>query len=121
MVDEENISRRFVVLVHDHPFLHWDLMLEWGSVLRCWRLLEEPKGGWVAAQAIGDHRPMYLDYEGPVSNGRGHVWRWDAGDYRIERDEHGSLLLRLRGKKINCLAVLICVQGDEWKFFSDNG
>ena len=33
---------RFVILTHDHPFLHWDLMLEADGVLRTWRLLQEP-------------------------------------------------------------------------------
>src|SRR4051794_31329065 len=74
---------RFVILEHDHPGLHWDLMLETGPVLRTWRLAQPPltPGQRIAATALGDHRPMYLDYEGPVSGDRGTVKRWDAGTY----------------------------------------
>jgi hypothetical protein len=73
---------RFVILEHDHPELHWDLMLEVGEVLRTWRLTAPPATGQaVAGEAIADHRRMYLDYEGPVGGNRGAVQRWDAGTY----------------------------------------
>src|SRR6185437_4307487 len=59
---------RFVLLEHDHPELHWDLMLESGAVLRTWRLTAPPCGGEViTAMASFDHRALYLDYEGPIS------------------------------------------------------
>jgi hypothetical protein len=67
---------RFVILEHDHPELHWDFMLEAGAVLRTWRLAAPPAlGQVVAAAASFDHRLLYLDYEGPVSGGRGTVRR----------------------------------------------
>jgi hypothetical protein len=75
---------RYVILTHDHPFLHWDLMLEDGGVLRTWRLLEEPAvGRTVPAEKLPDHRLAYLDYEGPVSGDRGNVVRWDYGTYDV--------------------------------------
>lgn len=77
---------RFVILTHDHPFLHWDLLLEQEGVgaLRAWRLLAEPLSApTIDAEPLADHRALYLDYEGPVSGGRGHVVRWDTGDYEI--------------------------------------
>lgn len=55
-------------------------MLESGGVLKTWRLAAEPKVLPVAAEAIGDHRLAYLDYEGPISGGRGKVTRWDFGE-----------------------------------------
>ena len=68
---------RFVILEHDYPQQHWDLMLEAGPVLRTWRLAEPPDVGRpVAATASFDHRPVYLDYEGPVSGNRGTVQRF---------------------------------------------
>ena len=71
---------RYVILEHDHPSRHWDLMLESGEVLRTWRLASCPvAGASVAAEAAPDHRRLYLDYEGPISGGRGHVFRWDSG------------------------------------------
>ncbi len=52
---------RFVILEHDHPRLHWDLLLEDGDHLRGWRLAEPPRtGGTIAAEAMPDHRVFYL-------------------------------------------------------------
>ncbi|MBI1347968.1 hypothetical protein GC163_16965 [bacterium] len=71
---------RFAILTHDHPFLHWDLLLEAGPVCRTWRLLSSPEDVRpIVAEAIPDHRLKYLDYEGPVSGNRGAVTRWDGG------------------------------------------
>ncbi len=57
-------------------------MLERGGVLLTWQLLTEPRGAEslpIRARRIGDHRLAYLTYEGPLSGGRGHVRRIDAG------------------------------------------
>lgn len=76
---------RIAILRHDAPFLHWDLLLETGDVARAWRLLrnpaiEEP----IAAEELPDHRLLYLDYEGPVSNDRGTVAAIFRGEYEPE-------------------------------------
>src|SRR4051794_1331121 len=69
---------RFVILEHDPPRRHWDFLLETGRGLASWRLREEPgPGGSVPAEPAAPHRRLYLDYEGPVSGGRGSVVRWD--------------------------------------------
>lgn len=74
---------RFVVLEHDHPFLHWDFLLEHGDRAFTWRLLEKPEcNRWLAAERINDHRPLYLNYEGPVSGNRGSVRRLFFGDHQ---------------------------------------
>jgi hypothetical protein len=39
------------------------------------------------AERIQDHRPDYLDYEGPISNNRGQVRRIAQGRARILRDD----------------------------------
>jgi hypothetical protein len=71
---------RFALLEHDHPMLHWDLMLERDGVLWTWRLPELPVFGVaLLAERIGEHRLLYLDYEGPVSGNRGTVKRIDGG------------------------------------------
>ncbi len=98
---------RFAILIHDFPFVHWDLLVEQGETLRSWRLLESPSR-WVLAttpptlpaDSIPDHRLAYLDYEGPVSRERGTVTRWDAGTFeRIEiTDDH--VRLRLHGGQL---------------------
>ena len=98
---------RFVILTHDHPFPHWDLMLETGGVLRTWRLLEEPApGAAVRAERLADHRTMYLDYEGPLSGDRGHVVRWDAGTFEAEIDDREPLRVVLSGERLKLTAEL---------------
>ena len=54
---------RFVILEHDHPVLHWDLMLEADGVLQTWRLAQPPALACVIdASAIDDHRLFYLEF-----------------------------------------------------------
>ena len=75
--------RRFAILRHDHPFLHWDLLLEAGPVALTWRLLRPPlQRELIAAESLPDHRLLYLDYEGPVSGNRGCVRRVAGGQFR---------------------------------------
>jgi hypothetical protein len=73
---------RFVLLEHDHPTLHWDLMLECGDALRTWRLDRVPTvAATISVEPLPDHRLAYLEYEGPVSGDRGTVRRVDAGKF----------------------------------------
>ncbi len=97
---------RFVLLTHDHPFVHWDLLIEAGETARTWRLLESP-ARWlsdpaieVAAESITAHRLMYLDYEGPVSHERGRVVRWDHGLAEWLSEGESSVRLRLNGERL---------------------
>ncbi len=104
---------RFVVLTHDHPFLHWDLMLDNGEALRTWRLSRPPDADDdVSAEPLADHRRAYLDYEGPVSGGRGEVRRWDAGDFLLLEEDAGRLRLRLDGAKLKGVATIERPDGD---------
>jgi hypothetical protein len=98
---------RYVILEHDHPFLHWDLMLEIDIALRTWRLAAPPaSGGIISAQPLGDHRLAYLDYEGPVSGNRGTVKQWDRGDFEMISEGEDQLVLRLCGRRFNGSATL---------------
>jgi hypothetical protein len=106
---------RFVILEHDHPRLHWDLMLEAGEVLRTWRLLAEPENNPVAAEPAFDHRLLYLEYEGPVSGDRGDVKRWDHGSYLLEQEQPDRLILLLSGVRLRGRAVLEHTAGG-WLF-----
>ncbi|MBX7167407.1 MAG: hypothetical protein K1X74_13845 [Pirellulales bacterium] len=80
---------RFVILRHTMPAGaersdHVDLMFEYRGVLKTWALSSEPLNApEQMAVALADHRLAYLDYEGPVSQGRGHVARVDAGHYEL--------------------------------------
>jgi hypothetical protein len=108
---------RFVILEHDHPRLHWDLMLEAGDVLRTWRLAEIPRPGVTnRAESLGDHRKLYLDYEGPVSGNRGQVKRWDAGVFTTLEDRPEHIAIRLQGTRCSGNASLECSVAGEWTF-----
>ncbi len=114
---------RFVVLEHDHPEVHWDFLLEWGDTLRTWRLAAPPLAQEqpIVATLLPAHRRMYLDYEGPVSGGRGTVVRWDSGDYECQR-EAGELVLVLRGRRLQGRAVLQAGPAGGWLFsFTPSG
>jgi hypothetical protein len=113
---------RFVILTHDHPFLHWDFMLEAGDGLRTWRLLMEPDAsGSVTAEALPDHRPQYLDYEGPIGGGRGTVRRWDHGTYTLVSATLSRVEVRLEGQKLRGTAVLETDESSNHWTFSFEG
>ena len=91
---------RFAVLAHDFSIPHWDLFLEAGPVLRSWRLNSLPVAdSRVRAEPMPDHRLLYLDYEGPVSGGRGSVARVDAGEFVWEADKPHRIVVRLSGSR----------------------
>jgi hypothetical protein len=108
---------RFVILEHDHPHLHWDFMLEAGDVLRTWRLPERPRPGIaIRAESLGDHRKLYLDYEGPVSRERGRVTRWDTGTFTWLEDRAERIAIRLQGSRCSGDALLRRDPSGEWIF-----
>lgn len=93
---------RFVVLRHESPRgLHWDFMLQRGETLATWALAREPEAGMpIAAEALPDHRLAYLEYEGPISGGRGTVTRWDWGSFEPVRWDDLQVLIRLSGTRL---------------------
>jgi DNA polymerase Ligase (LigD) len=103
---------RYVILRHELPGsqrggVHWDFMLEHGPMLRTWALSEEPSAGQeIRADVLVDHRPFYLDYEGPISGDRGTVSRWDAGEYELVSDTPVNVVTQLRGTRLTGLAAL---------------
>lgn len=98
---------RFVVLVHDHPFVHWDFLLESGDVAKTWRLLESPAhwlfmpAATIVAESIGDHRLEYFDYQGPVCRERGSVARWDHGAAEQLPSSDSVIRLQLTGTRLS--------------------
>jgi len=89
---------RYVILSHDHPTQHFDFMLEKEGVLETWRLNLLPGNAPFIAEKIHDHRLIYLEYEGPISNGRGFVVRIDKGNYEIIADTE-LFIIKLWGGK----------------------
>jgi hypothetical protein len=99
---------RYVILEHDTPQgLHWDVMLQWGEVLRTWAAPDLPDSKLTLnVRDLPDHRAAYLDYEGPVSGGRGSVSRWDQGTYEIVQQSDTRLVVELSGQRMTGRAVL---------------
>ncbi len=97
---------RFVILHHRTPpgytrATHYDLMLEWDASLRTWAIEQPPSRSPVQlAEQLADHRLAYLEYEGPVSNGRGEVTRWDEGDYELTTSDELQLVVELCGQRL---------------------
>ena len=74
----------FVLLEHTtRDSVHWDFIIEvpGRELLPTWRLLQNPLtiSGDVPAEPIADHPPHFLEYEGPLREGRGSVRRLDRG------------------------------------------
>lgn len=120
---------RFVLLFHECPAesnrtSHWDFMLEFGESLRTWALSSNPALNDVAQRDIAatplpDHRLDYLEYEGPISQGRGNVVRVDAGRFEIISAAEFELVLKLAGEKVNGewrIARESSVEPDQWLF-----
>lgn len=97
-------THRFVVLRHEPGEagpreLHWDLMLEFGDSLRTWALQSEPQiGEEIAADELPRHRSDYLEYEGPVSQGRGTVRQFDRGTFEVLQDSTEQLSVHVNGE-----------------------
>ena len=118
---------RFVILRHDNTAgTHWDFMLEFGPVLRAWALQDEPMmgvpGNIIEAAALPDHRLAYLDYEGPVSGGRGRVECCDSGSIQIVEISDEQITVDLAGQKLVGRATLVLLpdvsdeQSSRWQF-----
>lgn len=90
-----------MVLEHHWDGVHWDFMLERSGVLKTWAL-DEPlaPGRDLAARQLADHRLAYLDYEGPVSGGRGHVHRLDAGTYETNQWDDETVRVVIKGAQL---------------------
>ncbi len=108
---------RFAFLVHDSPRgLHYDFFLESGAILKSWALPRLPETGLeIACMALADHRPIYLDYEGPVSGDRGVVAQWRQGAYSTELWSDDKIVVHLTGEKL-AGRVELRRQGEQWWF-----
>ena len=92
---------RYVVLHHTgHGEPHYDLMFQRPDAheLRTFRSSVWPITTRTLLTPLPDHRAAYLDYEGPVSGGRGDVRRIEAGRFAgagAQVGDAGGLLLHL--------------------------
>jgi DNA polymerase Ligase (LigD) len=111
-------SRRFVILEHDHPFLHWDLLLENGDSAATWRLLTRPAIHQdIDSERLADHRLVYLDFEGSISGDRGSVHRIQSGIWDGEITDT-VFTLKLTGCTLSPLATFRSQNSDTgtWTF-----
>ncbi len=95
----------FVLLHHITGNLHYDLMIDNGESLDTWQIDEGKfplliSGKTVTARLLEPHRRVFLDYEGPVSEGRGRVERYDRGEYILLLREKNLLSLMLKGESL---------------------
>ncbi|HUT30444.1 MAG TPA: DNA polymerase ligase N-terminal domain-containing protein [Sedimentisphaerales bacterium] len=109
-------------VVHKHTgadqSVHWDLMLEVGSVLQTYRLElapEELKHDKTTAVRIFDHPLKFLTYEGNLSEDKGSVQFADIGTYRMLNDTQNVRRLQLNGEILNGTLTLTCIEADRWE------
>src|SRR3989338_1900431 len=96
----------FVVHKHFASHLHYDLLLEEGSVLKSWAVPKGPPekaGEKRLAVQVEDHPLAYARFHGTIPEGEygaGKVEIWDKGTYEISGRERGVVSFVLRGKKL---------------------
>ncbi len=106
----------FVLLEHmtGHG-VHWDFIIEvpGHELLPTWRLLQNPltTSGDIPAEPIADHPPHFLEYEGPLHEGRGSVRRLDRGAATILNFDSRNLRAGLSGVHV-CGEVNITTDPD---------
>jgi len=111
---------RYVILQHIMPpnsgrESHFDLMMEDAGQLVTWAIPALPRAGLqMTAIKLGDHRLVYLDYEGSVSGDRGEVRRVDAGDYVWNERSEGVATFELRSTTGSLICELRHTSGEEW-------
>ena len=103
----------FVLLEHDRTHaavspaergVHWDLLIEVPDQERLptWQLATNPLTTTdpIMARRIQDHRPLYLDYEGPLSDDRGTVRRLDRGPAKVQPWDADRMVVTLEGTQL---------------------
>jgi hypothetical protein len=94
-----------VLLRHDTPdgAHHYDLMLERRAgdgrllTMRLDRRIDVGVAGRAEGEMLGEHRRVYLDYEGEVSGGRGRVVREWADEGELGEESPGVVRVRIGG------------------------
>jgi len=108
---------RFVVLHHTEATGdHYDLMIEMGNQLATWKLHDPPEH--IESEAydihrLPDHRPRYLDYEGPISGDRGHVTRHDSGECVVHQRSDARWEVTFHGQRLMGNHILECIDQSE--------
>lgn len=106
---------RFTISLHTQKdSFHYDFMLEDNDKLKTWKLNSVDFSKPQIMEQSFDHRKIYLDYEGELTENRGSVKIWDTGTYNIEKWEDNLILAKFTGKKLNT-KLLITLKSDKVK------
>lgn len=113
-------TQKFVVQKHSKAgSVHWDLMLEAGSVLETYRLDLPPEKLILqtnTAIKIFDHPLKFLTYQGSVNKGLGTVEIADCGTYTSLTANSKQQELLLQGKILEGNFRLTLIEKDKWEF-----
>jgi hypothetical protein len=113
-------SVRFAVLRHtDKRGDHFDLLIDSGPLLATWKCPRPPEqavDSTLSFARLKDHRRLYLDYEGPLTDDRGTVQRYDEGECLIHERTASRWELTFRGQRLAGRFALEALsgEGDEW-------
>lgn len=89
---------RYVILRHDGiESPHFDILLEISpdSALLAWRSSHWPPAAAEIFEPLAEHRRLYLNYEGPLSDDRGAVHRVAAATYQLIGESPAGRLIEL--------------------------
>lgn len=113
-------NARFVVQLHDATTLHYDLRLQFGSVLRSWAVPKGPSldpGVRRLAVQVEDHSLEAGEFEGVhvgQRRGSGAVIVWDEGVVDIVRSDRSHISFVLHGHKLEGRFGLSHTRGRQW-------
>ncbi|GJM25293.1 MAG: hypothetical protein DHS20C16_17080 [Phycisphaerae bacterium] len=92
-------------------------MVEQNDSLATWQLLKDPTinpTAKIEARRVADHRKAYLEYEGPVSHGRGIVKQIESGTCIVEESTSTACTVELEGTRLTGHYKLRRSQDDRW-------
>ena len=115
--------RSMVLLRHElaDGTRHFDWLIDPGSprALLTFRVKEPIHTGDsrnFAAEMIGDHRRMYLDFEGPIPGGRGRIVRVARGALEALGEQQGRIVIRASLGGLTGVFVGRHTDGPWWRF-----
>jgi hypothetical protein len=79
---------------------HFDLLLEQRDALRTFRLRSAEFHSPQEAVPVADHRKLYLDYEGPISGGRGRVRIAETGTFETDEWTEDRIQVAVFGRRL---------------------
>jgi|SRR5579884_3415456 len=99
---------------------HFDLLFETRprSELAAWRSAQWPIEAAVTLVRLKDHRRVYLEYEGELSERRGFVRRVAHGTCELEIGENAVWTIRLLTGSTPQKLVIRQIKDEQWEVFS---